>query len=254
MKRFSIMTILCWGMLTAIAGANETPSHDTIRLTNGEWPPYLSERLPHYGIASRITTAAFELSGIQVQYGFFLWKRAYDQAKVGRWDGSIGWSKNKEREQHFYISDPIFKFDYVFFHLRSFDFDWQTLDDLADISVGGTLSYNYGDAVHHAEANGTLKLHRVAKDELNFRKLIKGKIDLFLQDRLVGYSMLREEFADFAQQVTHHPRPVVTHFGHLLLSKKLPENQQRLQLFNKGLRQLRQSGQIDQFFQEMQTK
>jgi len=34
---------------------------DSVRLTNGEWPPYLGEHLPHHGVASRIVAEAFAL-------------------------------------------------------------------------------------------------------------------------------------------------------------------------------------------------
>lgn len=43
---------------------------EQVRLTNGEWPPYLGETLPYHGVASRIVAEAFALQGIEVQWEF----------------------------------------------------------------------------------------------------------------------------------------------------------------------------------------
>ncbi|MBU2254212.1 MAG: amino acid ABC transporter substrate-binding protein, partial [Gammaproteobacteria bacterium] len=43
---------------------------ESVRLTNGEWPPYLGEQLPHKGVASRTVAEAFALQGIDVAWEF----------------------------------------------------------------------------------------------------------------------------------------------------------------------------------------
>ncbi len=43
-------------------------TEETIRLTNGEWIPFLSEDLKHYGVISRIVKEAFALEGMKVEY------------------------------------------------------------------------------------------------------------------------------------------------------------------------------------------
>lgn len=63
-------------ILTATSHAQET-----IRITNGEWEPFLSQHSPHYGINSHIVSEAFRLEGIQVKWGFFPWKRAFIEAR-----------------------------------------------------------------------------------------------------------------------------------------------------------------------------
>ncbi len=68
----------------------------TIRITNGEWEPYLSEHCYKYGLASHIVSEAFRLEGINVEWGFFPWKRSYEWAKDGSWDASAVWWPTKE--------------------------------------------------------------------------------------------------------------------------------------------------------------
>ena len=49
---------------------------EKITLANGEWAPYLSENLKHYGYISRIVKEAFEEEGYEVEYVFLPWKRS----------------------------------------------------------------------------------------------------------------------------------------------------------------------------------
>ncbi len=51
---------------------------ETLRITNGEWPPFTSQHLPHGGPLSRTVAEAFKQAGIKVEYGFFPWKRSYE--------------------------------------------------------------------------------------------------------------------------------------------------------------------------------
>lgn len=229
-----------------------TPAGEPLlRLTNGEWPPYLSETLPHYGLASRIVTEAFAVQGIKVEYGFFPWPRSLALAQDGSWAGSAVWFKNEEREKDFYYSDPIIEVQYVFFHLKTFSFDWQSYEDLAEVRIGATLEYDYGPAFTEAEQSGQIKVERVPADEQNFDKLLAGRIDIFPLDLEVGLNMLQKNFtSEQIALITYHPLPVRSDPGYLLLSKKVAGNEELIQVFNEGLQKLKESGQFEQFVQE----
>ncbi len=226
-------------------------AEEKIRITNGEWPPYLSESLPHYGVVSRIVTEAFALEGIQVEYGFFPWKRSFVLAEIGEWDGSAVWLHSPEREAAFFLSDPVIDSNYVFFHLKSYAFDWSTVADLQKIKIGGTLEYNYGEAFEIAEKKGLIRVERIPKDEQNLMKLLNHRIEIFPLDIYVGYSMLRKNFQpNEVQQFTHHDRPLRSDPLYLLLTRKNPHNAQMMIKFNRGLKKLREEGKIKQYLQE----
>ncbi len=53
------------------------PEPDSVRIANGEYAPYFSEDLKHYGVGSRIVKAAFAEVGINVDYVFRPWERGY---------------------------------------------------------------------------------------------------------------------------------------------------------------------------------
>ena len=96
----------------------ELAAQDRVRLTNGEWAPYLSEHLPHHGAASHIVKEAFAAVGIQTQYGFFPWKRSYKLARQGKWGGTLVWVYTPERAKDFYYTDVVITEVEYLFHLK----------------------------------------------------------------------------------------------------------------------------------------
>jgi hypothetical protein len=88
-----------------LAGASHAA--ETLRLTNGEWPPFTSERFGSGGPLSRVVAAAFALENVSVEYGYFPWKRSYAYAKSGKWDGSVAWAPTPDHARDFYLSDPV---------------------------------------------------------------------------------------------------------------------------------------------------
>jgi len=82
-------------------------AEERISIAIGEWPPFISENLKHYGVVPRIVTEAFALGNVKVDYGFFPWKRAMEYANEGDWDGSAVWGYTSERGKTLLYSDPV---------------------------------------------------------------------------------------------------------------------------------------------------
>jgi len=245
-----ITLVFAWMLL--LAGAwGQAPADGKVRLSNGEWPPYLSPDMPHYGIASRIVTEAFAEVGIEVEYDFFPWSRAYYLAERGEWDGTAVWLKNPERQEAFFYSDPVISSGYVLFHRKDFNFDWEDYSDLKGLTLGATLEYDYGPVFKRAREEGLVKVEWVSRDILNFNKLLRGRIDLFASDRIVGLALLHKHYSpDQIRQITYHPRLMRADPLYLLLSRAVPENRERIKRFNEGLARLRARGRVEEILTE----
>lgn len=243
LKMFAIFVVLfldCYRTVETVA--------ETIRLTNGQWPPYFSKFLPHYGVGSQIVTEAFALEGIEVTYVFFPWKRGLKLAQNGTFDGAVGWQTNTEREQYFYASETIWQAPWVFFHLKKVAFDWHRLTDLAPLKIGGTLEYMYTPQFLAAERAGQITVDRAVSDEAGWKKLVAGRIDVFPQLIDVGYFQIQKLFdPDTMRLITHHPRIIGLHAEQLLLSRKIVRNKRLLTIFNRGVQRLKESGRYDQY-------
>ncbi len=243
------------GITFLMVSPGQSEDETTIRITNGEWTPYLGEHLPDHGIASALITESFKEAGIKVHYGFFPWTRALRLAQGGEWDAAAVWFKTPERETHFYFSVPVIQSTYTFFHLKETPFEWKTFDDLQGLRIGGTQSYAYGEAFSAADKAGLITVDWATDDETNFRKLLGGRIQAFPVDRIVGYAMIAKLFPpEVAARFTDHPLPLKSDSLHLLFSKKVPKNVERVGLFNQGLARLKHSGRYEELLQRAAPK
>ena len=231
------------------------PAHATaeevITLINGEWLPYMSEKLPDYGPISHIVSAAFALEGVTVRYVFRPWSRAYAEADSSAANGSIVWSvarTENDRLRRFYFSDTVFEGQSVFFHLKNYPFEWTGFEQLRDIKMGGTAGY-----VYWFDRFPYIKIDRTAAtDELNFRKLLAGRFQIFPANLDVGLHIMRNDLTpEQAAQITWDPKPYNITPYHLMLNKKDRANQRYLALFNRGLQRLRDSGRYAQYMREV---
>lgn len=238
-------------LVSAIPGV----AQDTIRITNGEWEPFLSEYSFHYGIASHIVSEAFKAEGITVEWRFFPWQRAFVLAQEGTdWDASCCWWPSDDIRQDFLLSEPVSQSSTVFFHRSDDTFDWETLDDLQGLRVGSTLGYDYGNAFTAAVESGKIALDEAPEDEQSWKKLLIGRIDILPNDPIVGYTQIRGIFPpEDAKRLTHHPKVLQTETLNLIISKQSKNAEFFLQKFNAGLQKLQESGMLEQILNGVES-
>lgn len=201
-------------------------------------------------MVNRIVTEAFALEGVKASMNFFSWAQAIGFGISGEVDGTCCWYSSANRRKNFYLSEPIVEVKYVFFHLKSYKFDWKTFDDLKNIPMGGIIEYDYGKTFTDAEKSGKIKVQRVPSDEMNFRKLLAGRIQLYpMADPNAGWVLLEDKFTpQESQLITYHPKSFLEDPNlYLLLSKEKERNKRLITVFNNGLSRLKNSGKYDQF-------
>jgi polar amino acid transport system substrate-binding protein len=215
-----------------------------LRLAIGEWPPYTGANLPSYGCDAQVVTEAFALVGIQVQFSFLPWARSMLLSKSGMVDGTLEWADTPEyRKDHFFSSQPLSQQQWVFFHRKETQLDWQQLEDLRHFRIGLTIGYVYSDVFNTVRAKSPQLFSDAASDLLNFKKLLNRRIDLFAMEREVGKHLLKSNFSPEEQAAfVIHPKPIAIFSPHLLLSRHVAGNEQRMLLFEQGVQQLHSSG------------
>jgi polar amino acid transport system substrate-binding protein len=251
LRSFTVAALL--GAACGSGAAAQSASN--VRLTSGEWQPYLSRKMPQYGAASQILTEAFAAVGVRVEYGFFPWTRAMKLAREGRWDGTAIWWDSKSRRKSFYFTDPIIPSKTAFFYLKGKAFDWSSYKDLAKLKVGGTAGYFYGKKFADAERSGLIRTVRTRSDEIGLTNLLKGRIDVFPGEIVVTYFQIRNTFGPKdAKRFTHHPNLIRDEPLYLLLSRKVPGMVRMRDRFNQGLRQLKHSGRYKQILSNVSAR
>jgi polar amino acid transport system substrate-binding protein len=228
MKRL-LTTFLLFASLGSVACVPVVSAGGTVaRITNGDWPPFLGERLPGNGAISEVVREAFALKGIETKYGFFPWARALAIAAEGKWDASVGWAFSEERARDFFFSDALVDLPVILFSLTSKKVDWKEWKDLAGLSIGVTRGYHYGSEFEKAREEGLFRTDVSPDDETCIRKLLGKRVDAVPVDKYVGIELINRRFAGDAKRVWYSEKPVRAAPYYLLFSKKAPNAEKLL--------------------------
>lgn len=222
-----------------------------VKVTTGDWLPYVSSGQPHSGALAHIIKTAFNRAGYQVKFEYFPWTRGYQLVQDGEFDATMPYYCSSDREKLFHCSEPLVDGEQVFFHLKGTTVQWDTLEDLRGVPIGATLGYFYGEQFESAENNGVLSVKRIASDKKNMQLLFLGRIKLFPQDKEVGYSTVRNLYPEMYHQLTHHPMPIHTKSLHLIFPRNNPRSEKLLAIFNEQLLVLKEEGKIPLFLEAM---
>ncbi len=229
---------------------------ESIRMCLLEAPPLMTKTKGNYGCESAIVTEAFKCVGVDIKYFFVEPAGAIERTKHGvNFDALVGWVRSEDREEFFYFSEPIFEIPLVFFHLKTFPFTWESYDDLKGIPIGTIGKNFYGTEFQNALNAGKLTVQEVSQIKLNFDKLLYKRISLFPYNLLCGYFYIQKKYErQNAGLFTHHSKPLKTSVYHVLFSKKIKKNKRMVELFNKGLSQIKKCGKYDKLMKPCQLR
>lgn len=219
-----------------------TASEGTFTVAAGEWPPFIGKKINHNGIVGSIISESFANEGMDIGYAFYPWKRAMEQAKKGDDDATAPWSMTEQRNKDFYFSEPIIEEVNILLHRKDSTLKWNDITDLSQYKIGGTIGYFYGKEFEEAEKNKTLQVQRTNKDITNLKKLLAGRVDIFVVEKNVANAMINKLTAQQKSELVMNEKPLNTRNLYLLFSKSKSSNQDKVTAFNKGLKKLRDSG------------
>ncbi|MDF0748742.1 transporter substrate-binding domain-containing protein [Marinobacter sp. 71-i] len=221
-----------------------------LSISVGDWPPFFVESEPGQGSVARLVRDIFAEEGYQVEFHFLPWKRAYREAAMGKHDATAIWMYAADRQKDFIYSDPVMNERFVLFYRKDDPVRWNRMADLSGLQLGGSIGYSYGPAFDRAVEREILNVEWVASTELNFRRLLFGRIDAFPEEINVGYYILRRETdPEEARQITHHPEPILENQSFLLFPANEPDTEKLREVFNKRLQAFRENGRYDTYFE-----
>lgn len=153
---------------------------EEIFVVTEDYPPYnYKEDGQIVGISTEIVEATLQELGMPYTIRMYPWARAYrktlDEANTLLY--TIG--RTPEREHLFQWVGPLATFTYYFYHLAErTDIVIHTIADAKGFSVGAVRD----DArAQYLEKAGFQTIDIVANDVQNIKKLLAGRIDLFLE-------------------------------------------------------------------------
>jgi polar amino acid transport system substrate-binding protein len=204
-----------------------------------EWPPHTTKTMLAYGIASELVTAITKEMGYTPSYHFYPLKRLLHHVQEGKHWGAFPGSYTKERAEKFYYSDPIFpQVDRFFYYKKQPSVVYQNLVDLLPLTIGGTKGFWYEEGFNKAG----LKTYYVAKDLLALKMLMGGRLDLVAINENVGWQLIKKHFPGEIHNFGTLTKPLRVKENFLLASKKYPQTKERLQQFNRALKNVKKNG------------
>ena len=226
----SVAVALC---LFAAAAAEAAP----FRVATGEYPPFASSSMKHDGYVNHIINRASKEVGIDLEFQFLPWARSLELAQRGSYAASSYWFYKAEREPDFIHVGPVSEEPIVFFHKKDRPVPaWSSLSDLSGLKIGATNGYTYSEAFWKAAEDGILTVDVVADDETNLRKLLAGRIDLFVAGELSAWHLINERFTKAErEQLDTLDEPLTIQTGFLLVSRKAPEAEAFAASLQRGL-------------------
>lgn len=237
--RYLLILIACMFCMVSTSEAETT-----LIITTGEYPPFISERSEDSFLTDLFHEIGKEM-GVTFQFRFRPWRRC--EAEVERLEawGAIPYSRNPEREKKFYFSDDWLIIGRSLFFAytpdgRKQQIPYEKLSDLKGYRIGGILGYYYEKWFREA----ALDVEYIASEELNFRKLQGGRIDLFPVGEAAGWYQIKKLFPpEEVEKFFTLTKPLTVGIGDFLMtSRQYPNARHLLNRFNLALKRLKEKG------------
>ncbi len=241
MKKLLLLTVVLIALSTSAFG------QQTIQLGTSEWAPYFGSKMKNQGPIAEITKTAFEAAGYKIQIQFMDWNRAVGLAKQGKTDGILGCYNTEERAQEFQISDTIGETTLVFFSNSNADINYSSLNDLAGYKIGIVR----GNAITpEFDSADFLKKDIANQTENNIKKLLAGRIDLFVESKFVGIDIINSKFSPDKEKIKVLSPPLKINTLHIGITRKNPDHQKINEALDTAIQELRGNGTMEKILKK----
>jgi len=190
------------------------------------------------GFLLELTVEAFKEVGYKSDVRFEPWARALDAAMNGEVDGLLGCLYSDERAKKLAYSDELAQSSTVFFTLESSKISYERLQDLSKYTIG-TIRNSYYPPEFLA---ANLRTEPAADYEVNIRKLLAGRIDLFIEKRLVVMSYIAAAPTSETSRIVALEPPIMVNRYYNGFAKGRPSAEEKLHDFNRGLQMIKDDG------------
>ncbi len=208
-------------------------------ITASEWSPFSGESLLNGGFLSEIATTAFSKVGYTVELKILPWKRALGETKDGTYDAILGAGYTEERTADFIYPQYAWDIHVTFFAKQGRTWHYQTLADLCPATVGIFRGTRHLETLRSV---GCFELKEVNTIQQNIKKLLADRIDLFLDTKSAVEYYLQQEFPDQKNEIVPVRPSFDTTKVYIIFSKKVPQSQQLVDDFDRGIALIKADG------------
>lgn len=213
----------------------------TLIAANDPWPPFVDPDAPNQGIATEIVRTALATQGYELQWEVMPWQRAILGVRDADYDLLIGAWYTDERAEYLHYSQPYVNNNVKFIKRIDDPFEYTGLASLSNKHVGTVLGYGYPEEFDRARNFW----HEPAVNLItNIRKLVGGRLDLTLEDEIVARDLISAINPDYLNRIAFTEANLTTNSLHIAVGKRHPEGEAIIAAFNRGLEEIRLSGEL----------
>ncbi|GGY50274.1 amino acid ABC transporter substrate-binding protein [Bacterioplanes sanyensis] len=221
---------------------------DQVRIGWEPWAPYsVQENGEYTGLDLDIAKAVLADMGCNVEFVQRPWKRLLLEIEQGKVDMTASASRNAEREQYGFFSEPYRTESVVLFVGAGQSANYSNIQGLKDIAaadfdLGIARGYYYGEEYAALESDPSFKdnLQSAGDDVTNYKKLAAKRLDGFLADPFSAAASLKE--LGLSDKVEQHAT-IYSDDIYFLISRK-SSSQAFVDAFNQSLSAMKADGRI----------
>lgn len=213
---------------------------------SSEYPPFYSPDIAGNGLVYHLTEAAFRHAGYPLSHHFYPFARAKVIIKRGLADVLVGVWYRESREAWIAFSDPLLSVNILLYKRVGSQINYKSIEDLRQYHIG--VGRGYANPIEFQDAQ--LQTEAVSTDIVNLRKLLAGRIDLVLISEDVANYLITKGGDEFKGKFEPIGEPLSVEQFHLGVSRKLANYQQILDNFNRSLREMHRSGEVQRLLIE----
>ncbi len=218
-----------------------------VKMACSPFPPFKIENPEkgRKGIDIDIMLEIFALSGRDVEYAFYPWKRAVKLVESGKADGLCGCSYHPDREKTFKYSDIVGQHSQGVFLADGIELDqFDSVNDLQGLSLATVRGYT----IHKELEEAGIKVHEASGDDELLLMLDNKRVDAVYTYRDIFLYNLSH-----SGKTGHvNYRELVSHAYYFCFSHNPADIDEIISEVNKGLRTIRYNGTYDKIWKNYQ--
>ena len=229
-------------ILTLLQGNWAYSAQPVLVIATSELPPFISAEPDNSFLTELLAEVADEMD-VVFEFRFMPWPRCEIAVDTLQAWATMPYVPTPERNKKFLFSEPLYTKRTVLFHYSEngprVPMTFTHLSELSPHRIGGVRGYYYLD--RFAAAGLTLDLTN--SEELSFRKLQAGRVELVPAVESVGWNIIHKTFPP--QDHAHFyvlDTPLNVGYNHLMTSANYPQASHLLDRFNTALDTLRSNG------------
>jgi len=215
------------------------------------YPPFVDQSDPQEGLSLAIIRAAYKTQGYTVKMDFIPWARAKSQIVIGKIDILPDVWMNGENLKIMQFSEPYAVNTIKFIKNADDPFDYTGLESLKGKNIGTIRGYGYGDAFTEPK---DFTREDVANFITNIKKLVAKRIDLTLEDEIVAKVQIAKTDPALLSKITFVDKAFDSKNLYVATGLANPRHKEIIDAFNKGLAEIKASGEFTKIMESYGIK